>query len=232
IAHGEPSSLEVVEGCDRIFRRLEIWTYSNPQDKFSSIRHYLFYSLAPLVPRKLWRLGVPESDVFVPGSCRRSFEELHWDCLTYIDPADRWDGASGGAACRVYQVYGEQQIRQSSASSAGIEYGQVLAPPKVPIEDLAELSARFPGVADARAKPIAVESEKTRPSTAVEVAPTPSRALSYEEIRQRIIELPPKQRHWLELAAPLLTTGALVHFPLLSSAGRDRFIRDFFKRRS
>lgn len=64
LAHGEPASLEVVGGCDQVFRHLEIWTYSNPNPGSGSVRRYFFYQLAPLVPRKLWTTGDPESEVF------------------------------------------------------------------------------------------------------------------------------------------------------------------------
>jgi GWxTD domain-containing protein len=228
LAHGEPASLEVVEGCDQVFRHLEIWTYSNPDPGYGSVRRYFFYQLAPLMPRKLWTILDPESDVFSPGSCRKRFEDLYRDCvLVRGDPC----APNGYCACHVYQIYKEIQSRQSSRMAANLERAQVLVQPPVAAEDLGELAARFPGIADPRAKPIAVESEKTRPSAPVQVAPTPSRTLTYEEIRERIIQLPPKYRQWLDLAAPLMTTGDLVRFLLLSNAERDRFIREFFKRR-
>jgi GWxTD domain-containing protein len=229
LAHGEPASLEIVQGCDRVFRHLEIWTYSSPDPGSGSARRYFFYQLAPLVPRKLWTIGDPESEVFSPGSCRKKFEELYLDCINVrTDPCQP---GNGPCACHVYEIYKEIQSRQGSRIGGEMERGRVLVPPSVATEDLTELAARFPGIADPHAKPIAVESEKTRPSLPVAVAPTPTRTLTYEEIRERIIQLPPKQRPWRVLAAPLMTTGDLVRFLLLTSAERDRFIREFFKRR-
>lgn len=231
LAHGEPASLEVVEACDLIFRHLEIWTYSN-QEGYSSIRHYLFYSIAPLAPRKLWTVGDPDSDVFVPRACRRSFEDLRMDCFFYKNDPCVGSTATCSALCRVYKIYTEVRARQSSPAGGKTERGLALAPPAVATEDLAGLAARFPGISDPRAKPIAVESQKTRPGTAAEVALILEHPLTYEEIRDRILELPPKHRQWLDLAAPLLTTGDLVRFLVISGAERDRFIREFFKRRS
>jgi len=229
IAHGEPASLEVVQGCDQIFRHLEIWTYSNPEPGFHGPRRYLFYSPAPLVPRKLWTIGDPDTDIFLPGSCRKKFEDLSMDCTPVLGDPCRF--ANALCACEVYMVYQEVRLRQSSAMGGSNERARLLAQPTVETEDLRELAARFPGIADPRAKPIAVESEKTRPSAPVQAGLTPSRTLTYEEIRERIIQLPPKHRQWLDLAAPLMTTGDLVRFLLLPSAERDRFIREFFKRR-
>jgi GWxTD domain-containing protein len=229
LAHGEPASLEVVAGCDQVFRHLEIWTYSNPDPGYGSVRRYFFYQLAPLMPRKLWTILDPESEVFHPGSCRKKFEDLYDDCVPKrFDPC----APNGLCACHVYQIYKEIQSRQGSRVAANLERAQVLALPPVPAEDLAELATRFPAIADPRAKPIAVESEKTRPSAAnAPPEPSPTRPLTYEEIRDRITELPPKYRQWLDLAAPLMTTGDLVRFLLLTSTERDRFIREFFKRR-
>jgi GWxTD domain-containing protein len=229
LAHGEPSSLEVVQGCDQVFRHLEIWTYSNPDPGYGSVRRYFFYQLAPLMPRKLWTIEVPENEIFSPGSCRKKFEELYLDCVTV-----RGDlcAPNGPCACHVYEIYKEIQSRQSSRIAANLERAQVLVQPQVTTEDLTELAGRFPGIADPRAKPITVESEKTRPSAAAaSPEPTASRVLTSEEIRERIIQLPPKHRQWLDLAAPLMTTGDLVRFLLLTNAERDRFIREFFKRR-
>ncbi|HTD53423.1 MAG TPA: GWxTD domain-containing protein [Thermoanaerobaculia bacterium] len=230
LAHGEPASLEVVEGCDRVFRHLEIWTYSSPNPGYGSVRRYFFYQTAPLAPRKLWTIGDPESDVFSPGSCRKRFEDLYLDCVNVrTDPCQP---GNGPCACHVYEVFKEIQSRQGSRIGGEVERGQVLVAPPVATEDLTELAARFPGIADPRAKRIVVESEKTRPSAAAAPPePTPSRTLTYEEIRERITELPPKYRQWLDLAAPLMTTGDLVHFLLLTNAERDRFIREFFRRR-
>jgi GWxTD domain-containing protein len=229
LGHGEPASLEVVAGCDQVFRHLEVWTYSSSREGSNSIRHYLFYSIAPLAPRKFWTIGDPESEVFAPGSCRKRFADLYLDCVSLrTDPCLP---GNGPCACHVYQIYTEIARRQSSKMVGDIERAQVLVQPAVATEDLAELAARFPGIANPRAKTIAVESEKTGPARSAEPASTPSQALSYEEIRERIIQLSPKHRQWLDLAAPLMTTGDLVRFLLLSNAERDRFIREFFKRR-
>jgi hypothetical protein len=51
-------------------------------------------------------------------------------------------------------------------------------------------------------------------------------------MRERILQLPPKHRQWLELAAPLLTLDELSLFLQLSPSEKDKFIRTFWKRRS
>jgi hypothetical protein len=183
IAHGEPASLEVVQGCDLLFRHLEIWTYSNPEPGFHGTRRYLFYSPAPLVPRKLWTTGDPDTDIFLAGSCRKKFDDLSMDCTPVLGDPCRF--ANALCACEVYRVYQEVRFRQSSAMGGSTERTRLLAQPTVETEDLRELAARFPGIADVRAKSIAVESEKTRPSLPIPVAPTPTRTLTYEEIRER-----------------------------------------------
>ncbi len=230
IAHGEPISVDGLEACHDMFRNLEIWTYAG-EPGTSSARHYFFYRRAPQTPRRLWTRADSTGDVFQPGSCRRNFDDLARECQRkdVTDPCPLVNNCE--AACRVYQIYQEIRFRQGSAVGGTTDRAQTLAQPAVATEDLADLAARFPGIADPSAKPIAVESEKTRSSAPVQVATTPSRTLTYEEIRERIIQLPPKYRQWLDLAAPLLTTGDLVRFLLFSDSERDRFIREFFKRR-
>jgi GWxTD domain-containing protein len=227
IAHGEPAELEVIKGCELTFRYLEIWTYGDAAPAARSPQRYFFYRTAPQSPRKLWRLGDPESEIFQPGSCRKSFEELWAECA-----ARRGDPcfASCDSACRVYKIYFETRARQGSRSGGAKESAEALAPPAISTEDLPELAARFPAIADARARPSGVESARTISS--VSTTPEAGQWLLAEEIRNRIVRLEPKYREWLELAAPLLTWGELVQFLQFSPSEKDQFIRAFFKKRS
>jgi GWxTD domain-containing protein len=226
IAHGEPNELKVVKGCDLTFRHLEIWTYSDAGPGAHGPRRYFFYSASPQAPRKLWRFGDPSGEIFQPGSCRKNFVELWAECAPRQgDPCF----SACKDACRIYRTYVEIQARHDTRTGANVEQAQILAPPSVSTEDLSELAARFPGVADSRAKPIAVESAGTRQGSAT---PEAEHWLTQEEIRDRIVRLEPKYRQWLELAGPLLKWSELTRFLQLPASDKDRFIREFFKRRS
>jgi hypothetical protein len=122
--------------------------------------------------------------------------------------------ASCDSACRVYKIYFETRARQGSRSGGAKESAEALAPPAISTEDLPELAARFPAIADARARPSGVESARTISS--VSTTPEAGQWLLAEEIRNRIVRLEPKYREWLELAAPLLTWGAGAVSPVLA----------------
>jgi GWxTD domain-containing protein len=225
IAHGEPASIEVIE-CDIMFRHLEIWTYSDPLPGIHSARRYFFTGISPGLPRKLWRLGDSDGDILQPGSCRKNLEELHGDCVE--QRGDPCLSDCRAQACHVYPVYQEIKTRQSSSLGGASENARVLALPPVPTEQLADLAARFPGIRDPRAGAIRVEGGSVSPT------PTPEARLwmSADEMRDRILALEPRYRQWLDLAAPLLTISDLARFLQSTPSEKDRFIRDFFQRRS
>ncbi len=163
LRYGEPGSLEKVAGCDRTFRDLEIWTYANLPGR-GTMRQF-FYRPAPLAPRKLWTVGTRDSDVFQPGSCRKTFEELANDCNP--PPNDRCYGSSCTGACDVYRAYAEIRARQGSAMGGMSEATRILSPPPVSTEGMEKVRDRFAGLATPHAKSIGVEG----PSGTSETAP-------------------------------------------------------------
>ena len=163
LRYGEPGSLEKVAGCDRTFRDLEIWTYANLPGR-GTMRQF-FYRPTPLAPRKLWTVGTRDSDVFQPGSCRKSFQELANDCNP--PPSDRCYGSSCTGACDVYRAYAEIRARQGSAMGGMSEAAQLLSPPPVSTEGMEKVRDRFAGLATRDAKPIGVEG----PSGTTDTAP-------------------------------------------------------------
>lgn len=224
LAHGEPAAIDPLDGCDDLFRRLEIWTFRLGPDR-SSIRHYLFTRQAPTAPRRLWTLAGSESELFRPGSCRKKLVDLHWDCAW--DQSDPCPSSNCAGACRVYLVWQEMLAREGSRIGGQAEYGTVLAPPAVNLEDLKPLAARFPRLADPKARAIAVAPGAPAEGAS---APTPAASLTREEIRELILGLAPKYREFLDLAGPMFVGDELTRFLTMSDSSRDTFIRDFWIR--
>jgi hypothetical protein len=111
------------------------------------------------------------------------------------------------------------------------ESATVLAAPSIDLEDLETLASRFPSVRNPQARPIGAAAAAASPGS---TSPTPSSYtnLSPEDIRERILALPPKYREWLYLAGPLLVGEELSRFLQMSDSRKDDFIRSFWKRRS
>jgi len=245
--YGEPSDIHHVEGCDKVFRDLEIWTYVNLVWVRQTV-HHLFSRAQPTAPRKLWRAdharpdsratgkpcqGTPRSDdVFVPGACRRNFESLVCDCSQVQN--DPCKGPVCGEACEVYRVYQEILARQGNPLGGFVETGRLLALPDVSTEGLEQLRKTFATTADPNARAIRAEAPSSRSSRPPDPAPTPEprRSLSVEEMRDRIVHLEPKYRQWLDLAGPLLTLDELSLFLQLPPREKDRFVKAFWKKRS
>ena len=236
IAHGEPGSIETLEECRDMFRELEIWTYTEPAPGISGAKRYFFYRRSAAEARKLWTVADPESDVFQPGSCRKNFSDLSWDCRrSKDDPCQlgHFHLLSCSAACRVFGIYNEIRARQGSNLGGRTESATTLAPPALPLEDLETLAGRFPSIRDPQARAIAVEGPATTPVSSPETAAAaPNRRLSFEEVRERILRLDPKYREWLDLAVPLLSEEELMAFLQMTEKQKDEFIRGFWRRRS
>jgi GWxTD domain-containing protein len=233
IAHGEPGSIERLEDCRDLFRELEIWTYTEPSPEIGGAKRYFFYRRSPGEARRLWTVAEDDSDVFQPGSCRKHFSDLGWDCKQREEDPCRlgpWRLVNCSAACRVYQIYNEIRVRQGSHLGGRKESATTLASPVVPLEDLETLAGRFPAIRDPQARAIAVESQGT--ASADSAGTAPRRRLSFEEVRERIVRLDPKYREWLDLAVPLLTEEDLMSFLQMTEKQKDEFIRGFWKRRS
>ncbi len=153
IAHGEPGSIETLEECRDMFRELEIWTYTEPAPGISGAKRYFFYRRSAGEARKLWTVADPESDVFQPGSCRKNFSDLSWDCRrSKDDPCQlgHFHLLSCSAACRVFGIYNEIRARQGSNLGGRTESATTLAPPALPLEDLETLAGRSPSIRDRR----------------------------------------------------------------------------------
>jgi GWxTD domain-containing protein len=238
IVHGEPASINALEDCQDMFRDLQVWTYRGPTAGNSGELQYFFYRRSPQGPRKLWDVTVPDSDVFQPGSCRKNFEQLYVDCT----PSARMPGSpqfadkcplvtNCKAVCGILKTYLDIKTRQGSAMGGREESGTVLAAPSIDLEDLETLAGRFPSVHNPQARPIGAAAVTGPPAS---TSPTPSAytRLSPEEIRERILALPPKYREWLYLAGPLLVGEELSQFLQMSDSKKDDFIRSFWKRRS
>ncbi len=229
IAHGEPASIERLEECRDMFRDLEIWTYRTTSAGGSGILRYFCYRRSPGAARKFWTVADADGDVFQPGSCRKHFSELSFDCNPQRkDPC----GLNCPAACRVYQVYAEIQARQGSGLGGSFESATTLAAPTIPLEDLETLASRFPRIRNPQARPIAVEGPATAADESPGALPAARRGLLFEEARERILHLESRYRQWLDLAAPLLREEELISFLQMTDREKDEFIRAFWRRRS
>ena len=239
IVHGEPASINELLDCQDMFRDLQVWTYRGPTAGNSGELQYFFYRRSPLAPRKLWDVTVPDGDVFQPGSCRKHFNDLYYDCTiaarmpdpqgNFRDPCPLATNCK--VVCGILKTYLDIKTRQGTAMGGREESATVLAPPSVDLEDLEALAGRFPAIHNPQARPIAVATPSGAPGSQ-SLTPSPRASLSPAEIRERILALPPKYREWLYLAGPLLVGDELSRFLQMSDSRKDDFVRDFWKRRS
>jgi Ca-activated chloride channel homolog len=260
IRYGEPVSINKVQGCERTFRDLEIWTY-NPLGGFGiQTRHYFFYRRSLMEPRRLWTVGTSDADVFAPGSCRKSFRELAKDCQQTI--GDPCFGATCSEACEVYKIWNEISSRQGSAAGGQMESGQLLAPEPLPLEGLDSIKQRSASSSDPNAKTIGVEGpsgsattsgapaekpaapaatgkasdQAAAPVASASAASTPApvrRKLSKKEIRELTDQLPQKYREFIDLVDLIITDDERqVFLQIGDEYQKDRFIEAFWKRRS
>ncbi|MEP7132326.1 MAG: VWA domain-containing protein [Acidobacteriota bacterium] len=171
LRYGEPGSLDKAAGCDRMFRDLEIWTYTNLPGR-GTMKQF-FYRPSSMAPRKLWTVGTRDSDVFQPGSCRKTFDSLANDCNPGMNASDTCSqvGSTCSAACDVYRAYSEIRARQGSAVGGMSEAAQILSPPPISTEGMDKVRDRFAGLATPKAKSIGVEGPS---GTTEATAPSPS----------------------------------------------------------
>jgi Ca-activated chloride channel homolog len=239
---GEPASIEAARSCPPTnFRDLEIWTYNNLGGSGRLTEHYFFYRPSMGSPRKLWVMGTRDSDVFEPGSCRKSFQELNADCNPGFVEAC---GPACQQLCDVFKIYQEIVARQGSQNGAQMELAKLLASPKVTTEDLNELTGKFAGLPNPKAKSIGVEGPGTAHpaapgTTTAKVAtaqstPAPAhRKLSKKEVKELVARLQPKYREFLELVDLIITDEEKeVFVQITDDYQKDRFIESFWRRRS
>ncbi|MGH9317244.1 MAG: GWxTD domain-containing protein, partial [Thermoanaerobaculia bacterium] len=245
--YGEPSDIHHVEGCDQVFRDIEIWTYTN-LGVARGKTHHLFYRPQPLEPRKLWREtqtplekqlekqrgsdAYKFDEIFVPGSCRTSLASLRADCVTVV--GDKCHGPVCFEACDVYRVYQEELSRQGSYVGGIAERARLFKLPEISTEGLDRLRSSMATTVNPNAKQLSVQGPSSTPRATPGPTPTPEpvRALTAEEIRDRIVHLELKYRQFLDLARPLLTEDELRRFLQMTPKDRDRFIKEFWKRRA
>ncbi len=239
---GEPDALDKVDSCEQMFRGIEIWTYANRGGGRGSKKH-IFFRPSLMAPRKLWTTGTPDSDIFVPGSCRKRMDELYLDCR----PQAQDTCASCSKACDVYQAYSEIRGRQGSALGGFTEQGELLQPEPISLEGLERVRDRFAGVATPGAKAIGVEgpSGAASPAAAGKAAsaaaasarpstPAPARRkLSKADIKDLTAKLDPKYREFLTVVELIITPDEREVFLQIADAyQKDRFIESFWRRRS
>lgn len=233
---GEPAEvLQPVCGGEEVFNGLEVWTFNNLGYSGHGTEKHIFYRRFLNGPYRLWSLNDRDADVFTQNSCRRSFKELRKDCLPDLN--DRCSQCED--RCRVYQAYLEILARQGGRLGAATEQARLFEPVKVSTEGLDRQKDRWATTSNPNAKIIHVEgpssgapSPTPSPTPIPATTPGPPRRLSPEEIRDRIRQLEPKYREWLDLARPLLTDEELSLFLQLPTKEKDGFIQKFWKSRS
>jgi Ca-activated chloride channel family protein len=237
LRYGEPASVNTLEDCGeysatRTFRGLEIWAYASAGG-FGGERHYFFYRRTPQDKRRLWTVGTPESDLFVPGACYTSFAAMAVAC-------SRPPACSCSSACEVFKIWSEISSRQGSRAGAEMEMGRLLEPEKVPLEGLDTIKQRSANTSDPNAKKIGVEGPGANPGAPTAAAltagstPAPTRRkLSKKEMQELAEHLPPKYRDFLDLVDLIMTDDERqVFLQIGADYEKDKFIDDFWKRRS
>ncbi|MGH9367779.1 MAG: VWA domain-containing protein, partial [Thermoanaerobaculia bacterium] len=257
LRHGEPTAINNLQLCDDMsgsgtFRDLEIWSYARAGSISGQTARYFFYRRTPQDPRRLWTVGTPDSDVFAPNACQKSFQDLRADCSPQL--GDKLcplcpDG------CEVFRVWNEIRARQGSAAGGQIEEARLLSPEPLPLEGLESIKQRSASSSDPKAKTIGVEGPSgaspagapadkpadgsaakaaSAPSAAAAAVPAPvRRKLSKKEIREATEQLPPKYREFLDLVDLIITEEERqVFLQIGDEYQKDRFIEGFWKRRS
>ena len=241
---GEPDEL-LSPHCagDEVFFDLEVWTYGS-WARTAAGRH-IFYRPAELAPRKLWTVadeigplpGEPRmkgtsvrtfEPPFKPGSCYRTMSGLYASCSAGMGGCNPCQDL-----CDVYKAYVEIHNRQGNRAGAGIEQGRVFEVAPVSTEGVDRQKDRWAATSNPNAKPIGAVPTTPTPSPTPAVTPTPAgpHALSDEETRELILGLAPVYRQWLDVAAPMLTREELERFLQMTPSAKDRFIREFWKKR-
>ena len=235
---GEPGDIKTTEFCGSVFRDLEIWTYAN-SGPTSGRMQFIFYRPQPLTPRRLWTVGTSSADIFVPGSCRRRFEDLFLDCPeapAQAKAADACHGSSCGDACEVYHVWQQIQARQGSAMGGLTESARLLAPEEVPLEGVENIKDMSATAADPRAKTLGVTGPGGSAPAGAAGAQAPGavkRKLSSKEIKALTAKLDQKYKDFLELVDLIIAEEERQVFLQISeNYQKDAFIEAFWKRRS
>jgi GWxTD domain-containing protein len=237
LRYGEPAEIfQPVCGGEEVFNGLEVWTYNNLGYSGRGTSKYIFYRRFLNGPYRLWTLNDRDADVFRQNLCRRSFKDLGKDC----GPPQLGDRCTQCEdRCRVYKAYLEILARQGSPLGAVSEQARLFEPVKVSTEGLDRQKDRWATTSNPKAKTIHVEGPSSSvrtgtpsPTPTPSPPPGPPRKLSADEVRDRIRQLEPKYREWLDLARPLLSEDELSLFLQIPPKQKDEFIQKFWKSRS
>ena len=260
IHHGEPDAVNKLEACNemssaQIFRSLEIWTYNSLSGMGRGAR-YFFYRPSPLAPRRMWFVGTPDSDVFLPNACVKSFQQLAFSQCTSNPRQAMGDNCPlCPDACDIARAWEEISTRQGSKSGGFIERAQLTQQPEqVPLEGLDAIKQKSASTSDPNAKPLTVEGPGTAaaadagktpgavvPASAPQAsAPAPAPAPPAKPVasakplseKERLNALPEDDKKWLDFVAPILLPAERKAFlELPEQHEREAFKEEFWKRR-
>jgi Ca-activated chloride channel family protein len=237
LRYGEPASVNNLENCSQIFRGLEIWTYESLGATGRGRATHIFYRPNSAGPRKLWRVGTRNEDVFVPMACRQSFASLSGDCHPQV--GDRCTPPVCAQACEVFTAWSEVSARQGSEAGAVAEMAKVFQPEPISTEGLDEFKNRF-AISDPNAKKLNLEgpSGQTGPAAQASASkpstPAPTRRkLSGKEVKELTARLEQKYKEWLQVVDMIITDDERqVFLQIGDNYQKDKFIESFWKRRS
>ncbi len=234
---GEPAEI-LQPKCDETFRDLEVWIYTNMGNSGRTSARYIFYRPQSLAPRRLWNTTVRNEEVFLPNSCRKSFDDLAKDCRPVL--GDRCPTCQD--RCDVYGAYSEIVARQGRGAGAAMELAQIFKPPEISTEGLQAMKDKWATTSNPKAKGINVEgpgsaaapasgttAQGVKPST-----PAPAhRKLTKKEVEELTAKLEPKYKEWLETVSMIIAAQEKeVFLEITDNYQKDRFIENFWKRRS
>jgi len=239
LRYGEPADINTASGCSEVFRGLEIWTFNGMGRSGRGRTRFLFYRPVPTAPRRLWRLGTRDEDVFTPNSCRKSFRELTFDCGNN-NIADKCNPPVCQQVCDVFEAWSEIASRQRNPMGAATEEANLFKPdPDISTEGLDQIKNRFATAADPRAKALSVEGPSGQTASAAPAAARPStpapvkRKLSNKEIKELTAQLEQKYRDFIQLVDMIITDEERqVFLQIGDNFQKDRFVESFWKRRS
>ncbi|MGH9399063.1 MAG: GWxTD domain-containing protein, partial [Thermoanaerobaculia bacterium] len=241
LRYGEPADIHKADFCGTVFRDLEVWTYAN-SGPTSGRMQFLFYRPQSLMPRRLWTVGTSDNDVFVPGSCRKRFEDLFLDCPEssgVAKAADPCHGSSCSEACDIYRVWTQIKARQGSALGGLTEGARIYAPAQIPLEGIEGVRDMSPTVVDPKARTLGVTGPSgTAPAgtATAATAATPGvvkHKLTAKQMRALTEKLQKKYKDFLELVDLIIAEDERQVFLQISeNYQKDSFIDAFWKRRS
>jgi len=262
VRFGEPAAIQKFDGCDTVFKDLELWIYPQFAGHQSTWK-FFFYRPNPQTPRKLWTTGTADSDVFAINSCRKRFSDLQYDCTP--TQGDRCFAPVCSGACDAYKAWSEISARQGSQMGGFSELAKLLQPEPISTEGIERVRDRFAGIATPGAKTIDVQGPSgtvpaapdsagaAKPGAApgTPAAPTTSaapaaggkpattgpaplhRKLSPKEVRELTSKLDQKYRDFVELVDLIITPEEReVFLQIADSYQKDKFIDAFWRRRS